>query len=64
MPAAPTSSWSTARTAWSARPTPAAFADAINTLAADKRRAAALGDAGYDRARLVTWDGVIEKLLS
>jgi glycosyltransferase involved in cell wall biosynthesis len=43
-------------------PEPAAFADAINALAGDRRRAAAMGDAGYERARLVTWDGVIEKL--
>jgi glycosyltransferase involved in cell wall biosynthesis len=45
-------------------PEPEAFADAINTLACDKRRAASLGDAGYDRARTITWDGVIEKLVS
>jgi glycosyltransferase involved in cell wall biosynthesis len=45
-------------------PDAAAFADAINTLAADRRRTAALGDAGYERARIVTWDGVIEKLIS
>ena len=45
-------------------PEPEAFADAINALARDRRRAAALGDAGYERARTVTWDGVIEKLLS
>jgi glycosyltransferase involved in cell wall biosynthesis len=45
-------------------PAPEAFADAINTLARDPRRAASLGDAGYERARLITWDGVIEKLLS
>jgi glycosyltransferase involved in cell wall biosynthesis len=45
-------------------PAPEAFADAINTLAADPQRAASLGDAGFERARLITWDGVIEKLLS
>ena len=45
-------------------PEPEAFADAINALARDKRRAASLGDAGYDRARTITWDGVIEKLVS
>lgn len=44
-------------------PTPDAFADAINRLAADRRRAASLGEAGYDRARLITWDGVIERLV-
>jgi len=45
-------------------PAPEAFADAINDLARDRRRAASLGQAGYDRARTVTWDGVIEKLVS
>ncbi len=44
-------------------PEPEALADAINRLAADRRRAAALGDAGYIRASQVTWDGVIEKLV-
>ncbi|HYT76232.1 MAG TPA: glycosyltransferase family 4 protein [Vicinamibacterales bacterium] len=41
-----------------------AMAGAINALARDRRRAASLGDAGYDRARTITWDGVIEKLVS
>ena len=45
-------------------PEPEAFAGAINALARDPRKAAALGDAGYERARTITWDGVIEKLLS
>jgi glycosyltransferase involved in cell wall biosynthesis len=45
-------------------PEPAAFADAVNALARDRRRAASLGDAGYDRARTITWDGVIEKLVT
>ena len=44
-------------------PAPESLADAINSLAANRTRAASLGDAGYDRARTVTWDGVIEKLL-
>lgn len=44
-------------------PVPEAVASAINRLAGDKSLAARLGDAGYDRARLVTWDGVIEKLV-
>jgi glycosyltransferase involved in cell wall biosynthesis len=43
---------------------PGAFAAAVNLLARDRRRAASLGDAGYDRARTITWDGVIEKLVS
>jgi glycosyltransferase involved in cell wall biosynthesis len=37
---------------------------AINRLAADRARAAAMGDSGYEAARGVTWDGVIEKLTS
>jgi glycosyltransferase involved in cell wall biosynthesis len=44
-------------------PEPEAIADAINALARDKGRAAAFGDAGYDRARTITWDGVIETLV-
>jgi glycosyltransferase involved in cell wall biosynthesis len=38
------------------------LAAAINRLAADRPRAAALGDAGYEVAAGITWDGVIEKL--
>jgi glycosyltransferase involved in cell wall biosynthesis len=45
-------------------PEPEAFADAVNALAADRRRASSMGDAGHDRARTITWDGVIEKLVS
>ena len=45
------------------QPTAEAVAGAINRLASDKALAARLGDAGYERARLVTWDGVIEKLV-
>jgi len=41
-----------------------AVAGAINALARDRARAASMGDAGYDRARAITWDGVIEKLVS
>ena len=43
--------------------TPEAMAEAINSVAADKGKAARMGDAGYDRARTITWDGVIEKLV-
>jgi glycosyltransferase involved in cell wall biosynthesis len=43
-------------------PTAEAVAAAINGYAADRRRAADHGDAGHDRASLVTWDGVIERL--
>jgi glycosyltransferase involved in cell wall biosynthesis len=44
-------------------PHPEALAAAINAYAAHPQRAAAHGDAGYERARLVSWDGVVEKLL-
>jgi len=42
---------------------PEAVASAINELASDRARAGRLGSAGFERARLVTWDGVIEKLV-
>lgn len=45
-------------------PVPEAVAAAVDRLAADRGRAAAMGDAGYDVARTITWDGVIEKLVS
>jgi glycosyltransferase involved in cell wall biosynthesis len=48
---------------WVRAPAPAALADAVNALAADRARAASLGEAGYDRARTITWDGVIERLV-
>jgi glycosyltransferase involved in cell wall biosynthesis len=43
-------------------PDPGEIALAINRLAADRGRAAAMGDSGHDVARRVTWDGVVEKL--
>jgi glycosyltransferase involved in cell wall biosynthesis len=45
-------------------PAPEAIADAVNGLSRNRSLARALGDAGFERARLVTWDGVIEKLVS
>jgi len=45
-------------------PEPGPIGDAINRLAADRARAARLGDAGSDRARQITWDHVIERLLN
>ena len=44
-------------------PNPAEMAAAVNRLAADRPMAKTMGDAGYDVARRVTWDGVIERLL-
>jgi glycosyltransferase involved in cell wall biosynthesis len=44
-------------------PEPEAIGAAISRLHADRRLAAALGDSGYDRARAISWDGVIERLV-
>jgi glycosyltransferase involved in cell wall biosynthesis len=44
-------------------PEPEAIAAAVNQVTRDRARAASLGDAGYERARTITWDGVIEKLV-
>jgi glycosyltransferase involved in cell wall biosynthesis len=44
-------------------PEPQAIAAAFARLTEDVTRARTLGDAGYDRARQVTWDGVVEKLV-
>jgi glycosyltransferase involved in cell wall biosynthesis len=35
----------------------------INKLANNKSQAVALGEAGYEEARKITWDGVIERLV-
>ena len=43
-------------------PDPDALAGALQALHADRARAAALGEAGYERARAITWDGVVERL--
>ena len=48
---------------YSVEPSADALADAINAIAADRTLAAKLGDAGMSRAREITWDGVIEKLV-
>jgi glycosyltransferase involved in cell wall biosynthesis len=44
-------------------PDPEALADAIGALHGSTARAAALGEAGFDLARAITWDGVIEALV-
>jgi glycosyltransferase involved in cell wall biosynthesis len=44
-------------------PQPDAVAEAINRYAANRSLAASHGAAGHARASLVTWDGVIEKLV-
>jgi glycosyltransferase involved in cell wall biosynthesis len=43
-------------------PEPSALASAMAALDADRARAAAMGDAGYERARTITWDGVVARL--
>ena len=44
-------------------PEPRALADAMARLSADRRLTAALGEAGYERARTITWTGVVERLI-
>jgi glycosyltransferase involved in cell wall biosynthesis len=44
-------------------PEPEAIAAACAGLHGDRARAASFGEAGYDRASRITWDGVIEKLV-
>jgi glycosyltransferase involved in cell wall biosynthesis len=44
-------------------PDPEALGEAIRFLAGDTRRASSLGDAGYERARQITWSGVVEALV-
>jgi glycosyltransferase involved in cell wall biosynthesis len=44
-------------------PSAPALADALGRLAADRRHAAALGDAGHLVASRITWDGVIDTLI-
>jgi glycosyltransferase involved in cell wall biosynthesis len=45
-------------------PSPESIGAAITRLAADPGAAQALGDAGYERARTITWDGVVDKLMA
>jgi glycosyltransferase involved in cell wall biosynthesis len=42
---------------------PEAIATAVNRLAENRARAAELGRAGYERARLITWDTVVDTLV-
>ncbi len=44
-------------------PEPEAVGHAVTRLAADRQLAARLGRAGLARARTITWDGVVERLL-
>ena len=45
-------------------PTAEALGAAIARLAADTRLAQSLGEAGYERARPITWDGVVDRLMA
>jgi glycosyltransferase involved in cell wall biosynthesis len=45
-------------------PDPEALGAAIARLAGDPRLAGTLGDAGFERARQITWDGVVERLMA
>jgi glycosyltransferase involved in cell wall biosynthesis len=45
-------------------PTPESIAQAVSSLTADAALARRLGERGYERARLVTWEGVVERLIS
>jgi len=48
---------------FSCAPEPEALAAAINALHGDRPRARSLGEAGEQRARTITWDGVVERLI-
>jgi len=45
-------------------PDPDALAAAIARLVGNRRLAGTLGDAGFERARQITWDGVVERLMA
>ena len=45
-------------------PTPESIGSAIARLAEGRQLAQALGDAGFERATRITWDGVVERLMA
>jgi glycosyltransferase involved in cell wall biosynthesis len=45
-------------------PTPEAVGGAVARLAANRPYAQSLGDAGYERARAISWDGVVDRLMA
>ena len=51
-------------TGFVAEPRPEALGAAIARLAADPPRARALGEAGYERVRHITWEGVVNQLMA
>jgi glycosyltransferase involved in cell wall biosynthesis len=48
---------------WVCEPAPEALAAAFSAAQADRTRTASLGSSGYDLARTISWDGVIERLV-
>jgi glycosyltransferase involved in cell wall biosynthesis len=48
---------------WVCPPEPEALGAALGALTADRPEAARRGDRGYERARAITWEGVIDRLL-
>jgi glycosyltransferase involved in cell wall biosynthesis len=46
-----------------AAPDPDSLGEAMSRVARDPRFARSLGEAGYERARTITWDDVIERLI-
>lgn len=44
-------------------PDPEAIGEALTRLTSDRGRAARMGDAGYERARTITWSSTIERLV-
>jgi glycosyltransferase involved in cell wall biosynthesis len=50
-------------TGFVAEPNAVALGAAIAKLAGNAALARALGDAGYQRARVITWDGVVDRLM-
>jgi glycosyltransferase involved in cell wall biosynthesis len=46
-----------------AEPEPEALAASIARVASDRALAKRLGDAGFERASHITWDGVVERLV-
>lgn len=49
---------------WICDPEPGALTSAFDAAAQDRARTARMGDAGHARASMITWDGVIEKLVA
>ena len=45
-------------------PTPEALGSAIARLAGNPHAAASFGEAGFERASAITWDGVVDRLMA